>query len=367
MNQTTNFSRNNLDLLRLVLASIVALFHVYALTNLSAFSAFDRYLSPHFAVKGFFVISGMLIYRSYTRSSSVSSYFEKRVRRIYPAYFTVITVTAACMCFVSTLPPSKYFGLGLLKYLGANLFFLNFLAASLPGVFATHVNPAVNGALWTLKIEVIFYLCVPLLYSLCTRFGTKKVVSGVFAFSCAWKYGFAWLDHLRMQALGIGPDGPRTIFARLEVQFPAQLAYFTAGVLLLLYFDKLKNHFLSIAVISAILYLNDHFFTHESLDIFWISGLVFVVGFYRYLGNVSKYGDFSYGVYIVHWPIIQILIASGIAALNPGLFLFLVLSLTALGSFFMWHLVEKKFLASGSHYRPVPAPAPEPVDSLVRT
>ena len=367
MNQNTDFNRNNLDLLRLILASIVALFHIYALTNSPAFAVFGSYLSPHFAVKGFFVISGMLIYRSYTRSSTVRSYFEKRVRRIYPAYFTVITITAALMCFMSALPPSRYLGLGLLKYLGANLLFLNFLAPSLPGVFVSHLNPAVNGALWTLKIEVLFYLSVPLIHSLCMRFGTKKAVSGVFAFSCIWKYGFAWLDHLQGAALGSGLDGPRTIFAQLEVQFPAQLAYFTAGVLLLLYFDKLKTRFLSIFVLSAALYLADHFFTHESLDIFWISGIVFVFGFCRYFGNVSKFGDFSYGVYIVHWPIIQVLIAFGIASLNPSLFLFLVLSLTACASFLMWHLVEKKYLASGSHYRQTPATAPETVDSLVRT
>ena len=367
VNKNTDFNRNNLDLLRLILASTVALFHIYALTNIPAFAIFNTYLSPHFAVKGFFVISGMLIYRSYTRSSTVRSYFEKRVRRIYPAYFTVITVTAALMCFVSSLPPSNYISLGLLKYLGANLLFLNFLAPSLPGVFASHLNPAVNGALWTLKIEVLFYLSVPLIHSLCTRFGTKKAVSAVFAFSCAWKYGFAWLDHLQGAAFGAGLDGPRTIFAKLEVQFPAQLAYFTAGVLLLLYFDTLKTRFLSIFVISSALYLTDHFFAHERLDIFWISGIVFAFGFCRYFGNVSKYGDFSYGVYIVHWPIIQVLIAFGIASLDPGLFLFLAISITAFTSFLMWHLVEKKFLASGSHYRQSPAAVPEPVDSLVRT
>jgi peptidoglycan/LPS O-acetylase OafA/YrhL len=78
----------------LILASAVALFHVYALTNLADFSFLGRYLSPHFAVRSFYVTSGLLIYRSYTRSSSVRSYLEKRVRRIYPAYFTIVTIAA---------------------------------------------------------------------------------------------------------------------------------------------------------------------------------------------------------------------------------------------------------------------------------
>ena len=65
-----DFSRNNLDCLRLILASIVVLFHLYALTNIAAFSAFGYILLPHFAIRSFFVISGFLVYRSYTRSNA---------------------------------------------------------------------------------------------------------------------------------------------------------------------------------------------------------------------------------------------------------------------------------------------------------
>ena len=187
MKGSADFNRNNLDCLRLILASTVALFHISALTNLSALSFLGRYCSPHFAVRSFFVISGLLIYRSYTRSSSMASYLEKRARRIYPAYFICIVVAALALCSLSTLPVSQYFGFGFWKYLGANLLFLNFLAPSLPGVFTSNTLSAVNGALWTLKIEVIFYLFVPILHYLCARFGTKAIMATTFALSCAWK------------------------------------------------------------------------------------------------------------------------------------------------------------------------------------
>ena len=353
MKGSANFSNNNLDCLRLILASIVVLFHVSALTNLPAFSLLGEYMSPHFAVKSFFVISGLLIYRSYTRSSSIASYLEKRARRIYPAYFTTILIAALALCSLSTLPLSQYFGHGFWKYLGANLLFLNFLAPSLPGVFTSNSISAVNGALWTLKIEVAFYLLVPVMHYLCGRFGTKKVMAAIFCLSCIWKYGFGWLASIH-DANGIDSiEASRSVYARLEVQFPAQLVYFSAGILLLLYFDKLKSYFLTISCITACLFLLDHFFLGNALDVFWISGFVFVFGFWRYFGNFSKYGDFSYGVYIIHWPILQTLIVLGVARLNPAIFFAASLSLIGLSAFLMWHLVESRFLKSSSHYRQV--------------
>lgn len=357
MKSRADFSKNNLDCLRLLLASIVALFHLHALTGVRAFSAFGTYLSPTFAVRSFFVISGLLIYRSYARSSSIRSYFDKRIRRIYPAYFTIIVVAAFGLFPLSVFPASKYFGLGLLKYLAANLVFLNFLVPSLPGVFSSASNSAVNGALWTLKIEVLFYISVPFLHWLCERFGTKLVLGICFVLSCIWKYGFEVLASRSNLPAVFGFDRSRNIYSQLSVQFPAQLAYFIAGIVLLLYFDKLKSYYGVILAATVALFLVDHFFTGGlldsggTLDLLWISGIVFIFGFWRYFGNFSKHGDFSYGLYIVHWPILQTLVALHLHKLNPFLFLALAVLSIASGAFLMWHLVEKRFLASSSHYR----------------
>jgi peptidoglycan/LPS O-acetylase OafA/YrhL len=353
-----DFNRNNLDCLRLILAAIVVLFHVDALTNLPAFAVFGEYCSPHFPVKTFFVISGLLIYRSYLRSSSVRSYLSKRARRIYPGYFAVIVATAFGLYFLSSDSAHHYFGSGFWKYFGANLLFLNFAAPSLPGVFTSNPMAAVDGALWTLKIEVAFYLFVPLMHLLCSRFGAKKTIATIFLLSSLWKYGFEWLARIHEINGGATSEATRSIYEKLAVQFPAQLAYFTAGILLLLYFDRLKQHFRSIAVFTVCLYLADKLFGRGALDLFWISGLVLVFGFWFYLGNFSKHGDFSYGVYIVHWPILQTLILLGVARYNAAVFLILSIVLVGLASLLLWNVVEKRFLKSSSHYRRVPIEAP---------
>jgi peptidoglycan/LPS O-acetylase OafA/YrhL len=265
----------------------------------------------------------------------------------------VIVLASIALYPLSTLSGLQYFGVEFWKYLGANLLFLNFLAPSLPGVFTSNSTPIVNGALWTLKIEVAFYLFVPVMHYLCSRVGTKKIIAAIFCLSCAWKYSFALLAQIDYSHHLNAPESYRSIYSQMEVQFPAQLVYFTAGILLFLYFDKLNRHFIVISGVSVCLFLLDQWITQDLLDVFWISGFVFVFGFWRYLGNFSRRGDFSYGVYIVHWPILQVLVTLGLARLPPPIFLAVALVLIGTAAFLMWTSVESRFLAGSSHYRQV--------------
>ena len=61
-------AENNFDALRLVFACIVFLFHSHGLSQRAELAALGRWLSPDLAVKGFFVVSGYLVYMSCERS-----------------------------------------------------------------------------------------------------------------------------------------------------------------------------------------------------------------------------------------------------------------------------------------------------------
>ena len=154
---------NNLTLVRLILASIVVFVHFYHLLNLDSWLIKNSLISSKFAVEAFFVISGYLIFMSYDNSKHFSEYISKRLSRIYPAYFIVILFCSFLLFFLSTKPFFEYFSFELLKYFISNLLMLNFLEPTLPGVFVENKIPTVNGALWTLKIELIFYFCVPII------------------------------------------------------------------------------------------------------------------------------------------------------------------------------------------------------------
>ena len=116
-----------------------------------------------------------------------------------------------------------------------------------------------------------------------------------------------------------------------------------AGVLLLLYFDKLKLHFWTIAGIAASVFILDRFLTGNfsmssgypascfSSD----SGVISEISskhrnslrcVYRSLANSA--GSF----------------AVGLRDSNPALFFLLSLSLIGLSAFLMWHLTKNRFL-----------------------
>ncbi|MGE3347519.1 MAG: acyltransferase family protein [Ramlibacter sp.] len=121
---------NNFDLLRLLFAGTVCLVHGYQLSGYEQLAWIEQSLSSAVAVKAFFVVSGFLIFMSAERSSSLTGYLSKRVRRIYPAYFAVVMLCAVGLVLASSRHTADYFfSAAWFKYVLANLTFLNFFAA----------------------------------------------------------------------------------------------------------------------------------------------------------------------------------------------------------------------------------------------
>lgn len=332
--------KNNFDLLRLIFAATVCFVHAYELSGYESLSWISQVFSSEIAVKSFFIVSGFLIFMSYERSSSLASYANKRIRRIYPAYIMVVLLAALGLVFVSTKSPGDYFSMEWVKYLAANLVFLNFLQPSLPGVFELNRYTAVNGALWTLKVEVMFYISVPVFVYLFRKFSSEKILILTYLLSVI----YAILMTSLAQQTGSG------LYAELSHQLPGQLAYFMGGAFFyysLPFFEKNVGIFLGIA---ALILLADQFYPLPFLEPAALATVVIFFGLFLHVGNFSKYGDVSYGIYILHFPIIQIFLQYSWLRETPWLYLVTVLSLTLAAGFAMWHLVEKRFLLRSSHY-----------------
>lgn len=337
---------NNFDLLRLVFAGSVFFWHVHVLTQAPALALFSHVFSADIAVKGFFVISGYLVMMSYENSSSLRDYAEKRLRRIYPAYAAIVLACALAGAALSALPPAGYFSADLARYIAANLAFLNFLAPTLPGVFEGQPQPAVNGALWTLKIEVMYYAFVPVLAWMLARFGRWRVLAVLYLLAAAW---FAVLGELHARS-GVA------LWLQLQRQLPGQLGYFLAGVALYFLRGRLEGNWAApvaaaVATLAA-LALAPYPLLVILLEPLALGILVIAASLgLPHLGNFARFGDLSYGVYIVHFPVLQVLVAAGLFASAPWTGFWAALALVAVLSLVSWHLVEKPFLARRSHYR----------------
>lgn len=348
--------QNNFDLLRLLFAGAVCLIHSYELSGFQQLKWVASILSSTVAVKAFFVVSGFLIFMSFERSSSFCSYAVKRIRRIYPAYFTIVMLAALGLVMMSSKNVSNYFSFVWIKYVVSNLLFMNFLQPALPGVFEANKLAAVNGALWTLKIEVMFYLAVPVFVWLFRKFSPLPVLALSYCLSLAYSVALNTVAERTGSAM----------YLELARQLPGQLCYFMAGAFFYYFlelFEQFHRYFVAVAVLILAANLYQPL---PVLEPFALATLVIFLGLFLYLGNFGKYGDFSYGVYILHFPIIQTFLAAGWLHETPLLFLAAIVSTTVMSAVAMWHLVEKRFLFRSSHYIASTAPSDENVSSQNR-
>ena len=152
-----SFKINNFDLIRLFAALQVATFH--SLLHLDV--AKPAFLVPFGWFQGvpiFFVISGFLISGSLDRSPDLKTYARNRILRIYPALWVLMVVTVAV---------ASAAGFSFLS-VQAIVWFL----VQLPGGFYTPAFlsgfgfGSYNGSLWTIPVELQFYIVLPITYFL---------------------------------------------------------------------------------------------------------------------------------------------------------------------------------------------------------
>jgi peptidoglycan/LPS O-acetylase OafA/YrhL len=163
-----NFNFISIDILRGFAASMVFFYH-YGLgkvlaekTDINLFKVIDL-IGSTYAVPLFFLISGFCIHLSqlkqnhYKNSEQLNSltYFKRRFWRIYPIYFIVLLFS----CTVMAMQGDK---------IKTEDFFVHLFV--LQGFSVTYFN-SINLVLWTITIEICFYILYPLWYYIRTKGG----------------------------------------------------------------------------------------------------------------------------------------------------------------------------------------------------
>ena len=336
-------THNNFNLMRLLFALMVVVYHVIALANVPGWQGAEQATSllAELGVQGFFVLSGYLVFASLQRSGSIGLYAQKRARRLLPGYVAIVLVCAAGALAFS--PAAREDLAAVARYLGWNLVFLNFMEPNLPGAFEANRFSEINGALWTLKIEVMFYLVLPLLAFFLKLAGGLRWVLFVLVYVAAEAWRTAFLH------LGQTDGGMMTELAR---QLPGQMSFFIVGVALAAWRDDINWRSplaplaivllaLSIAVPAAMPLRA----IGLGVTSIWIATAV------PRLFDPARFGDLSYGVYIVHFPIIQVAVTLGLFAVLPWMGAGIAIAAALVGAMLLWWLVERPALRADSAYR----------------
>ncbi len=356
---------NNFDFLRLFLAALVVLSHSWALgVGSEAGEPFFRLTRHtifghgttlgHLAVNGFFVISGFLITASWDRRKSTFDYFRKRFARIYPGFIVCAALCVFALPYV-IMPTTDW------RHASPVAFALDTLrlryesypqdAAGKSIAFLGNVFPrSTNGSLWSIPYEFWCYVGVALLgvLGLMTRranvlvlYVLSMLVALLFS---GWhiQFGGSWFGAI----FGFPP-----FWARL-------LPFYLAGVVAWRYRDAIRYTpvggavaLIGLAVTCAV----PHGWS-VGLPLFGTYLLLWLALESRFpVVKSSRYGDFSYGLYLYAFPIQQLIVWKAGGSMNPWLLLAVSLPASLIAGALSWHLVEKWFLRA-VHRAPVPSP-----------
>lgn len=318
---------NNFDFLRFVAAAAIVVTHAYALRlGYVGIGLQDPFvLMGQTGLAVLLVTSGYLIVASWESTASPLRFAWKRFLRVVPAFVLAIFVTLFVIGpLMTSLPPAEYFAA---LFSPAGLATIPFFEnGSAIGLFQENPWTYVNGSLWTIPVEVALYGVVALLgiAGLLRRRGAIFALVGVNIL--LW---MVWFDDPRMAKIRF------TLYFFIGASFYLHRERITyrpvvAGALLLLLGFSTLTPYPAVAGLVCIPYL-----------VLYAARLPV-----PYLNNFGRSGDFSYGIYIYHYPVQQVLIqATGNALLLPALCGLSFLVTFAL-AFLSWHVIEKRALAA---------------------
>lgn len=301
----------------------------------------------------FFVISGYLIGGGIIRdlragTFSMADFYTRRIKRIMPAYFTVIITTLIVGVIFYHYEPLASLGNAACRssYFFANFFCYKFLGGYFIGDGAVH--PLMN--LWSLSVEEQFYIVIPLLLFLLWK----------------WKRRFVLPMVLLLMLLSF-IDAEHMLYSE-TVRHHIKAFYFAesrawellSGVALAWFprFDsgssKVKSFGAALAsligmaaVLAAYIFLDSssHFPGHGAL--LSVVGTCMII-YYGAYGPINKLlswapvvgiGRISYSLYLWHWPIIAFLHYYNERVLTTPQMMFAA-GLSLLLAYLSWKFVE---------------------------
>lgn len=335
--------KNNFDFLRLLFAILVVIHHCYPIAGVSEQDPLYYYSNhslsfSYLGVRGFFVISGYLIFQSLFRSKNILDYLVKRMLRIYPALIVVLILSVFFCSFVYEGTWFSYFkNKSMWTYIPINLSLIK-LQYAIKGVFENNpLKGAINGSLWTIIYEISMYLfIIPflLIKNLSQKNKTYILLIVLIVLYIA-RFSFTKYSHLHIGALSFGQ----------WIHF--SILFMSGAFLSVVNIEKFKYRYWLLVICTILFFVTISQPYFDTLQYIIMPLMVIIIGAASLRGINSigeKFGDVSYGVYIYGFPIQQFLMYY--FSLSIAGLLLLSIPLSIFFGWLSWHLIEKNTLAN---------------------
>jgi peptidoglycan/LPS O-acetylase OafA/YrhL len=330
------FRVNNFDLLRILAATQVLVIHSMARLGIPVPGSL-KWLEWFPGVPIFFVISGYLVSASFERQDNIYRYLKNRFLRIYPGLWACIgltvVVTSALGYKRTHFMDFVWFPAQLLGFIYTPHFLKGFGAGTY------------NGSLWTIPIELQFYLMLPLVYLAWRRLRMGNMGAPFFLAV------FIGINLILNYALpGFGTERESTVDKVIRYTFVSSFYMFLLGVTLQR-FEAFKSrliagkglHWIAAYVLLMIALPElSPFTTVLSYLILGISAVAVAYTVPRASELVLRGQDISYGVYIYHGLVVNLLLE---LKMRRGLYEVGVVLIAAFAvGAVSWKFIEEPFL-----------------------
>jgi peptidoglycan/LPS O-acetylase OafA/YrhL len=335
--------RADIDGLRAVAVIPVVLFHA----RLAGFTGGYVGVDVFFVISGY-LITGILLDDLRADRFSILRFYERRIRRIFPALFVTLLVCLAAA--TATMLPRDLARLGR-SVVAVTLFASNILFARQGGYFDGPLEEDPLLHTWSLAVEEQFYIVFPLYLFLLWRFlraGRAAVTLGVMALSFAvsvWQVQTTMTDAFFLAparawelllgsclAMGVVPAAPPTFAPILPGVGLAMIAWSVFAYTAATPFPGAAAALPCLGA-ALIIHAGGGAGSWARRLLSW-GPLVFV-------------GKISYSLYLIHWPIL-VLGAYCLIRPSPAETTALVLLASVLATA-SWHYVEGPFRGRGSN------------------
>jgi len=345
------FSENNFDLIRLVAALEVAVRHCYVhlvSERLPAWLEYPLSLVP--GVPIFFFLSGYLISRAWERSPSTSDYFRNRALRLFPALWACVALSVVILFASGYLATIQWSPMGIIAWVACQGTVIQFWNPDFLRGFGTGV---VNGSLWSISVEIQFYVATCVAYTLLRRLSPVRITIALAVLAAAFSL-FNVYGGLIEEQLATLPKG-ELLHKAYKVTLLPWFFMFLLGAIAqrtsALFVPALIQYRWSVvAMYVGALLLDFHAWgmpAGNEIPAYLVplmGCMVLTVAYWRpgIAERLLRRNDWSYGIYIHHMPIVNLVIFLNLATGHWAVVLVLAItSVLAVGS---WQWVERPFL-----------------------